>query len=534
MAERFELTLFPFSGTNLKAVPSNEILVQQKTDQPRAIPGGVAMSIITSDVGGSNWDTNKRSGEIQKCAGELQFSTETFNSTGNMQALDLLYDGTNRNMCGIRNGKFYKVDTDRGVTNIDNATPVTFHTTYPILMCQYGAYFIIPSIGVTPQKWKHGDANLTPLINAGGATAYKFKFVEQFKNCIIGAYSDQTNGNLELRWTDPLPNLSALDFPTANQIYKPDNDLGITGVKRLGNMACLIYGDNSIYSLDYYPDFTPVFAMTEQITGIGPRHQYSIADTGRSHLFFDENKGFIEYSGGKQYEVVSDAIEPLISTMSQNYYQLIYGANISYTDEIAWAVPLNYATANNAILYYNTKTKQWRREDRAADVLGYRNYLITLTWNDLISYRGSTWDLWGNKTWSELIAGSGKVYYGKSDGYVYEVYGDTWAGSNYDAYRVEPIVGSPDYTRHKRLQEIHILGTVDQSFSVDVYWRGGETEQEVIASSWELLGSVSQAAGSSQWIPCDKCKKYHQIKWGTSRINDRFKVSKLILKGYMV
>lgn len=530
MAQRFEVTLLPRGGTNVKAHPSDESLYRI-TDQ-RQIPGGVAMTVETSDVGGYNWDNNEIIGETKKCAGELLFSTEAFNTTGNMQALELLYDGTNRNMVGVRNGKFYKVDSDRGVTNIDNATPVTFHTDMPITLAQYGAYIIVASLSVTPQKWKHGDANLTALINAGGATAYKFRYMEQFKNSIIGAYSDQTNGNIDIRWTAALPDLTALSFPAANQLYKPDNDIGITGIKRLGNVACLLYGDNSIYSLDYYPDYTPVFSLTEQITGIGPRYGHSIVDTGRSHLFFDENKGFIEYGGGRQYQVVSEAIEPWINTISQTYYKMIVGAPVYFTDEVAWGVPLDYATGNNAVIYYNTQTKQWRKEVRAADVLGYKNYLTTFTWTDFITYNGTTWPT-DSRTWNSAIAGTGKIYYGKSDGYVYEVYGNQWSTGDYSAYRVEPIISAPDYTRYKRIQECHVLGTRTGSFSVEVYWRGGDTEQEVVDSTWELLGTTTQATTSSQVIYFDKENKYHQFKYGTDLKDETFAISRIILKGYM-
>ena len=533
MAQRFELTILPRRGTNVKAHPSDETLYSV-VDQ-RQIPNGIAMTVETSDVGGYNWDNNETIGEVRKSSGELLFSTEAFSTAGNMQGLELLYDGTNRNMVGVRNGKFYKIDSDRGVTNIDASSPVSFHTDMPITMVQYGAYIIIASLSLTPYKWMHGDANLTKLILAGGATEYKFRYMEQFKNCVIGAYSDQTNGSIDIRWSDPLTAFASFSFPSANQLYKPDNDIGITGIKRLGNVACLLYGDNSIYSMDYYPDYTPIFSLTEQVTGIGPRWGHSIVDTGRSHLFFDENKGFIEYAGGRQYEVVSEAIEPYLQTIQQAYYKLIVGANIHFTDEVAFSVPLDYATSNNAVFYYNTKTKQWRKENRACDVIGYKSVLTTFTWPDFISYNGVnnlTWPT-DSRTWNQSIAGTGKVYYGKSDGYVYEVYGSDWNDGDYEAYRIEPILGSPDYTRYKRVQECHILGTRTGSWSVDVYWRGGDTEQEVISSTWEFLGSTTQETTSSQVIYFDKEKKYHQFRYGTDKMDEPFAVSRMILKGYM-
>ena len=530
MAQRFELTILPRGGLNTKAHQADSSLMRV-VDQ-REIPNGIAMSVETHDVGGYNWDNNEVIGEVKKCDGELKFTTETFSTAGTTQALDLLYDGTNRNMIGVRNGKFYKVDSDYGVTNIDASSPVTFHTDMPITLLQYGAYIIIASLSLTPYKWMHGDANLTKLILAGGATEYKFRYMEQFKNCVIGAYSDQTNGNIDIRWSDPLTAFATFSFPAANQLYKPDNDIGITGIKRLGNVACLVYGDNSIYSMDYYPDYTPIFGLTEQITGVGPRYGWSIVDTGKSHLFFDENKGFVQYAGGRQYEVVSEAIEPLLTTMQQSYYKLIQGTTVHYTDEVAWCVPLDYATSNTAVLYYNTNTKQWRRENRAADIIAYKNYLTVFTWTEFVRYNGTTWPT-DNRTWNQSIAGTGKVYYAKSDGYVYEIYGSQWNTVGYSAYRIEPIISAPDPTRYKRAQEFHLLGTREGAWSVDVYWRGGDTEQETLASTWELLGSTTQATTSSQVIYFDKEKKYHQFKYGTDLKDEPFTVNKVIVKGYI-
>jgi hypothetical protein len=214
---------------------------------------------------------------------------------------------------------------------------------------------------------------------------------------------------------------------------------------------------------------------------------------------------------------------------------MIVGANIHYSDEVVWAVPLNYATSNNALLYYNTQTKQWRKENRACDVIGYKNYLTTYTWTEFILYNsdnGSTWPT-DSRSWNESVAGSGKVYYGKTDGYVYEIHGSDWNDADYDAYRIEPILGAPDYTRHKRIQECHILATRTGAWSVDVYWRGGDTEQEVVDSSWELLGSTTQTTTSSQVIYFDKEKKYHQFKYGTDKKYEPFAIGRVILKGYM-
>ena len=117
-------------------------------------------------------------------------------------------------------------------------------------MINYGGYFIFADRAEhTPYKWKHGDANLTKLILDG--TEFKFRYLTKFQQRIIGAYSDQTNGDLDLRWTDAIPTWASLDFAAANQLYKPGED-SITGVSKFGVNNLFVYGTDSICALQYF------------------------------------------------------------------------------------------------------------------------------------------------------------------------------------------------------------------------------------------------------------------------------------------
>jgi hypothetical protein len=529
MAKEFELVIYPWGGLNEKVNEENFSLLSPV--------GQSATKFISQAVGGSNWENAVKTGCCQKIKGHTAFNEDAIGTGDRTQEIFYLDDGTYQDLLVVYAGKMYTV-TSSAVTEVAAASPVTFITGEPISLLQYGSYIIIGSIGITPYKWKHGDANSTKLINKGAATEYKFKYFESFHNRIIGAFSDQTNGNIDIRYTDALPNMSALDFPAANQLYKPDSDIGITGIKRLGNIACLVYGRNSIHSMDFQPDYTPCFSLTSQITGLGTDAHWSIVDMGDSHYFYDRSKGFVRYAGGREYEVISDPIADTLSSILDSKVDLIYGKDIPLSNEVVWIIPAVTSGIPQRWCYYNVKEKKWRIEERTATALCYLESLESYsamdweTWID--SYGGDTalWSAASTDLWSVgMILRYNRLVFGNDTSYLYSIMGNDFAGNDFDAYRIEPVLSAPDPSRRKRLQSIEVVSPTTGAFSLDFYWRGGETNQEVTDSAWELLGSVSMASTSTMVLYFDKTEKFHQFKWGTDLKEEPFEVSQFKLRG---
>lgn len=526
MPQRFTLTIIPTGGSVTKTTASSgDLVVALDRDGTR---------VRTADVGGQNFDITQSEGEVRKCTGHKKWYATPAATGGTWQSYLMLDDGTNITPCGVYKGKFYKFASTGEATNVDAATPVTFDTGIPVCLMQYGAYAVMGSIGKTPYKWKYGDTNLSKLITSSGATEFKFKYLEKFHNHVIGAYSDQTNGNIDIRWTAALPSFADLSFPAANQLYKPDSDIGITGIKTVANMQCLVYGRSTIHNLVYDANAPIVFSLDPVASNVGAESHWSIVDTGRSHCFFDRNRGFVELQGGASWTVISDPILPWIQSITRTAYGAIVGVLSIGTNEVCWAIPTNGSTTPDTLIYYNLISKQWRREYRTVTAMLFADYqaFSTYTWTQLRTDSPNTpyWPTSG--TWNSFRDSFvANILFGNTTGYSYWVSGNDMDGDDYDGYRIEPITSLPDSTRAKRTQEIHFGIAGSGSFSIDAYWRAGETEQDCRAAQWESIGSVSCATGESNTIYFDACGKYNQLKWGTDLKNETFRVTSIVAKG---
>ncbi len=529
MAQRFTLTIIPTGGSKVKQAASADEMITSIN-----LAG---TKVRTFDAGGYNIDNSERIGECRKAPGYTVWNgTSSATGAGTWQNYLMLDDGTNVTPTGIFRGKFWTFSNAGVVTNVDAGTgtnAVTFSTANPISMIQYGAYAVFGDVATTPYKWKYGDANTTKLILSG--TEFKFKYLEKFNNHVIGAYSDQANGNIDIRWTDALPTFASLDFPAANQLYKPDTDIGITGLKTMGNLYCLVYGRNSIHNLAYDADGSVLFSAKPLASNIGTDSHFSIVDVGDSHLFFDRNKGFIRFAGPSNWAVISDDITVWLDAITRAERDRIFGCYIENKNEVCWAIPTGNVIYPNWLLYYNLTTKEWRREQKSVCAMTFADYSVYqgMTWTQLslISPNSPKWPSSG--TWEYWLGGyTGNTLFGGATGYSYWMAGNDYAGSDYGGWRVEPVFSYPDSSKSKRVQELWFGFPEAGAFSVDVLWRTGETEQECMAKEWESIGSVSCASSAaSAALFLDKTAKFHQMKWGTDLKNEPFAVSEIIMKG---
>lgn len=374
---------------------------------------------------------------------------------------------------------------------------------------RYGSYIVFTdslNSGHPPQKWKNGEANIESLITGTDATLYKFKYLIEWQRRIIGAYSNQTNGDLEIRWTSALPTWTDLEFATANQLYKPGTD-SITGISYLGSNRVLLYGTDSINEIVYYANADAPFGIIPLVQGQGTAGHHSIVNAQGANYLFNKNYGFVRYLGGSRItsdDIISKDIETEIASIDSRYYDRIVSKFIPFTEQIVWAVPLSAGANPTHLLYYDINTGQWTKEDKACRYID---------------------------VWTRTAGEYKKPVFGNTDGYVYQITGETLPStSNLDGYRIEPIMdfGYPD--RFKIVQEIWFGIVAGGSYSIDISWRSGNTVKEVLASSFSALGSISLDNPSKPVFHLNQSARYHQMKWQTNLDSEKFGINWITFK----
>ena len=494
---------------------------------------------ITHCIDSLNVDYQRVRNACSKSAGKVKYNPSAIASPDHCQGLFQTKSGTTITQYFFDNGRFYYLDGALAFQQVNTSDSVLFDTSALELfsMIQYGDYIIFSDLGThTPYIWKTGETYLTKLISSG--TEYTFKYLEMFQGRIIGAYSDQTNGDLELRWTARLPSVaSGTTFASTNQLYKPDED-SITGIKRMGNNACVVYGNKSISQIGYYSSSYSVFGITSVVNSQGAASNNSIVDVGGRHFLFNKHYGFCEYRGGTEFPYngrpISEPIENRISGIYDEYFSEISGCFNSLTNEVAWVVPLNGASSPTHILYYHIIDDKWRIEDKASRAIDVWSVTNGYTWNDLISDLGGAGALWSaiaaGTTWSAYANVRSRFVCANNSGYVYTVTGENDDGSAIDAYRIEPILDFGSSEDKDLLLEIWFTINYRGNYSITCYHRSGMTPAECENASWTSLGTVTCYNSSEAVIYTDKMNRFHQIKWGNANADERVAVNKIEFK----
>lgn len=489
---------------------------------------------LTHDTGGVNFDLSRERGACTKSQGYAEWSNSANASATKCLGLFELYDGTNRNYIYFDNGNCYVYDGSLDPVEKEDSGSTAFATDnidlYSII--RIGAYMVFTDRGEhTPYKWKHGDANLSKLCASG--TEYKFRWLVSFARRVIGLYSDQTDGDIDIRYSTAWPTtaITSLNFPAANQLWVP-NDQPLVGGATMGTDRCFLYCENSIQQLVYYQDYSAPFRAYTVVPHQGAVNHHSIISLGDRHYVFNKNYGFCEYRGGTEFpfgKPISDNIEPDIATINPTYQNLIVGAHNPARREVVWTVPLNSSTTPTHLFHFNLDSKQWTIEDRPMRYLDFWNLLSTFTWNDLIAALGGTGALWsyaGSSAFAEYVSALDRLVYSNTDGKLYYHIGEGLNGSNINGYRIEPILDFGNAKREDLLQEIWFnLGRVGD-YSIDIYYRSGNTVGEVTDSTWTNIGSLSHNSPSMPMIRVHDSTfaRLHQIKWGTDLKNETFQV----------
>jgi len=475
---------------------------------------------LSHDAGGNNYSLKRNKNACTKSLG-LTVKSSAANAQATLcMGLFELYDGTNRNYFFFDNGKVYKFDSGWEQDEVTVATPVLFANDSADLysIIRVGAYIVWADRAEhEPHKWKHGDTNSSTLIASG--THYKFRYLGSFQRRVIGLYSNQTNGNIDIRWSTDWPTtaITSLNFPATNQLWVPNDD-PITGGASLGRDKFFIFCENSIQQLVYYPDYSTPFRAYTVVPDQGSVNHHSIVMANGQLHFYNVDLGFCSYGGGNVVTPISDDILSDLRTMNSIYHPLIVGHHLAKNKQIIWTVPLDASSSCTHIVIYNYDTGQWEIEDKVTRCFDEWNLFSTQTWTTLESAVGGTglWsDAGASATWADYTTTGKFLMYAHTDGHAYASSSEAIAGVALEGFREEPVLYFGNRRRYDELKEIWFDVGESGDFSIDVFHRSGNTTGQLRDSGWTSIGSVScNSANESMIYVHEDPARLHQIKWG--------------------
>ncbi len=487
-------------------------------------------------VDGRNIDFTRTRNCCSKSEGRAQWSNTAIGTPTNCNGIFELYDGTNRVVWIAYDGDVYRYDGSRDPAEIQDSGSTAFASDVGDIysFIRYGNYMIFADRAEhTPYCSDYNDATLSKLISSG--TEYKFRYLESFARRIIGAYSDQTNGDIEIRWSNANPTpASDTTFAAANQLFVPNDD-PITGIRKMGRNACYVYCEDSINRLDYFANYSTPFGFTTLVDGQGSTNHHSIINENGINFLYNKNLGFCVYDGGYQLVPISISIENWIRDINVSYTGQIVGDRYPYRNSVVWAVPLEGSATPNALLFYDYFEKKWTRRDFTAHYISSFVNATDITWTKLTTDQGyTTWSSLGSLRWADLVSETPNLCISATDGHLYSLTTEEDAGSDYDGYRTEPALELAGPNRQSVLHEIWFQVVQGGDWNLYVYHRSGDTEAELKNNSWTATEEVSFNNPSDAVCRLDNittdAKRLHQIKWGTDAKSEQFSVNRIEFK----
>jgi len=433
--------------------------------------------------------------------------------------------------------KIYYINETLTGTEI-TPTGVDFATDYDDLVCaiRVGDYVVFTDRGTTtPYKWKHGDAACTKLINPSGTsgyTEYTFRYLIYFMERIIGLYTNETNGDISIRWTDPIPDLSGdVEFPTSNQLFIPNDD-PIIGVSQIGYDRIFVHCRNSIHQLIHYTDYDAPFRIHTVNTKFGGFH-HSIVSTGDANYFYVKELGFVRFDG-TGITVISEDIENyLYAQIDPELAQRITGAYLGYNNIVVWAFPSSLYPAPWNLLTYNLSSQQWDLER-----IGVFGYVID-EWKCTEGYTftqlaaaltGGLWSaVFSYTPWTYYIDERERLIIG-TDNYVLYQTGDSAYNTSIFAYRYEPIMDFGEAWKRDLLKEIWFSFTYSGNWTITVSHRSGNTIGELLNSTMVSIGTLSCNSLYDPVVRCNKPGRFHQILYSHLVDDQRVQIEKITFR----
>ena len=490
-------------------------------------------------------------GSTTKAAGKTLWSNTATASAQTCLGMFELNDGSARTHWmfmgdNASNGRIFRYDGSRDpvrISDVDGhsgAVEFAFANLSKYCVINYGGMMIFcDNASHTPYCADYNDVVVKKLISTG--TEYKPKFIEIFQNRIIAAHMDSsalTNGDISIIWSGLLPTPGTTctfgtGDPPSNHLFRPNDDV-ITGIKRFNQNVCLLYGENSIDSIDYYPNYQVPFAIRNLVPNQGATNNQSIVSTGSAHYFFNSNYGFCAFVGGGQFPAggrpISEPIEDVVSSIARTYYGHIVGAFLPHINSIAWTVPLYGSATPTHLLLYHIPTGSWTVDER---VVWWIDNWVTdtaITWEKLLLQGYETWDDIADLRWSDIVSENPYIMISSTDGHTYSLSGTSNADADYTGVRIEPVLDFFRPNDKDLLLEIWFGITATGDYSVNVWYRGGNTGREAATAAWESLGSFSCDNPANAVIYCHKLNRYHQIKYGTTAAGEPFGINEIEFK----
>jgi hypothetical protein len=310
----------------------------------------------------------------------------------------------------------------------------------------------------------------------------------------------------------------------------------ITGIRRMGQNACFLYGEKSIDRIDYYASYTTPFGLTTMVSNHGAAGHHSIINLGNRHLFYSHDLGFVEYYGGNELIPISKDIQNTIDGIYPDYGKRIVGAQrLLEGREVVWTVPTGGGSVPDYLFYFDIYNRTWRIENKAQRFIDVWDMATPYTWGDLATALGgdtATWDditsgtVWTTYTGSRVT----RLAMSNADGKTYYYGGESDAGSALVGTRVEPMLDFGEPYRRDLLLELWFSLAVRGNYNIDIYHRGGDTAAEVAAASWTSKGTISCLDPTDSVLYLSESARIHQIKWETDAASERFAVNDITFK----
>ena len=519
-----EFTIYPILGRKTNVPADSPAMFKQFGD-----------GIATHDAGGVNFDLQQKKGACSRSNGFDFYTTVATGEATKCLGLFQLNASANTDHIYIDNGKFYYI-SGTTQTKIEDAGTTTFATDDTDLysFVRVGDWVLFADYAEhATQAWKNGEANLIPAISGGGS--YEFRIIDYWKQRVIGLHSAETNGDIEVRWSNTLPVPgTSLTYAAGDQLYIPNDD-PIRGGGELGVNSYCIYCEDSIQQMSYSPDYETPFQLYTVVPGQGCVNHHSIVSLGDRHFMFNKNYGFCEYRGGTTFphgKPISEDIEDSIRDISADYYNLIVGAYIPLERQIIWTVPANGNSSPNTLFVYDIDTQQWDFRQISARCVSSFKLNDDLTWVGLTNlFSGSTtvWDdIPATAKWADYASTLRKPVFGNTNGHLTYRIGNSVPTYQMNGYRIEPVLNFGDSRKVKTINKIHFSLGIVGDYDMTVHYRTGNTLGELEASGWTATENMSMNSPNDATINTNITGRLIQIKWGTYIDEAPFEVDRIV------
>ena len=107
---------------------------------------------------------------------------------------------------------------------------------------------------------------------------------------------------------------------------------------------------------------------------------------------------------------------------------------------IVWVVPSGGGTSPDKLFCFDMVTGQWTIEAKPVWFIDAWTLSTTTTWQNLIDLGYTTWEDFGSLMWGDFVTETPRLVMSGTNGQVYFRGGESDDGSDFDGYRIEPVL----------------------------------------------------------------------------------------------